>query len=382
MNPLNLDILLNYYTDISPIPIWRQESIPDRCEGILLEEYLRDFSVDEGCANYIVTDECLFLGKLVQKGTGNVILLGPVTEYALTADATYRILRQTKTTKGNIRQMKQYLDDIPLVPLQLFIKHLSFLNYLINENGSLLPQSIPNKTRSVSSVVPVNPDALYHNTAQFETYLIYCVEHGRLELVESALENIQRLGLNMGKVSSSALTALKNTFITTASLICRAAVKGGMDYDRAMSLSDAYIQQVEYIQTPSDHYRLFTKMCEDFTRRTYDIQLGANDSQLVRDVARSINGKLHQKITVEELAAEQAVSSSYLSHYFHQQTGKRLTDYIAEQKINEAIHLMKTTDLPLAQIAYQLAFSSQSYFHAVFKKITGVNPGKYPRKTM
>ena len=42
---------------------------------------------------------------------------------------------------------------------------------------------------------------------------------------------------------------------------------------------------------------------------------------------------------------------------------------------------MQTTDMTLAQIAYQLSFSSQSYFHATFKKVTGVNPGKYPRNT-
>lgn len=120
-------------------------------------------------------------------------------------------------------------------------------------------------------------------------------------------------------------------------------------------------------------------MITDFTKRTHDLRLCSNCSPLVRDVARDINHRLHEKITVEDLAAKNKVSSSYLSHHFRQETGKRLSDYIAEQKIDEAIRLMQTTDMALAQIAYQLSFSSQSYFHATFKKVTGSNPGKYPR---
>lgn len=375
----DLDILLNHYAGISHIPVCVQPNTPDTCEDTICLFYTRNLSVEEGCAGYIVTDEYLFCGKIVQKATGTAVLLGPATEYALTADAIHRITKQMGTSRKDSRGMQTFLGNIPLAALSLFIKHLSFLNYLINGKSDLLAQPSPSGTTSKRFQKPPSSDPVYHNTAQFENYLMKCIEHGRLDLVQSVLEEVNHLGLNMGKVSSTSLNALKNIFITSTSLACRAAVQGGMDYDRAMSLSDAYLQQVEYIQTSNDHYRLFTEMITDFTKRTHDLRLCSNCSQLVKDVARNINSKLYQKITVEELACNHNVSSSYLSHHFRQQTGKRLTDYIAEQKIDEAIRLMQTTDMSLAQIAYQLSFSSQSYFHATFKKVTGMNPGKYPR---
>ena len=377
----DLDILLNHYASISHIPICIQPSTPDTYEDGIRLFYTRSLHVEEGCAGYVVTDEYLFCGKIVQKETGTVILLGPATEYALSSDTILRIMKQMEISRSDTRGMQALLSSIPLASLSLFIKHLSFLNYLINGKSDLLPyRSAPRNTYKRLHKPPTS-EPVYHNTAQFENHLIQCIEHGQLDLIQSALQEANLSRLNMGKVSSTSLNALKNTFITSTTLACRAAVKGGLDYDRAMSLSDAYIQQIEHIQSSEDHYRLFTEMLIDFTKRTHDLRLCSNCSQLVKDVAREVNGKLYQKITVEELAANHNISSSYLSHHFRQETGKRLTDYIAEQKIDEAIRLMQTTDMTLAQIAYQLSFSSQSYFHATFKKVTGVNPGKYPRNT-
>lgn len=378
MEPLDLDILLNHYAGISHIPVRIQPDAPETYEDTICLYYTGSLSVEEGSAGYTVTDEYVFCGKVVQKATGTIVLLGPVTEYALTADAIARITKQLGISRKEARGIQTFLQEIPLTTLSLFLKHLSFLNYLMNGKSDLLPQSIRATGKRLQKAQESEP--VYHNTAQYENYLMRCIEHGQLELVQSALEEVSRIGLNMGKVSSTSLNALKNILISSTTLACRAAVQGGLDYDRAMSLSDVYIQQTEHIQTAADHYRLFTEMVTDFTRRTHDLRLCTNCSSLVRKVARDINGKLYQKISVEALARDHGVSSSYLSHRFHQETGKRLTDYIAEQKIDEAVRLMQTTGLTLAQISYQLSFSSQSYFHATFKKVTGMSPGKYPRR--
>ena len=71
---------------------------------------------------------------------------------------------------------------------------------------------------------------------------------------------------------------------------------------------------------------------------------------------------------------------SYLGREFKKSTGKTITLYIQEQKIAEARRQLETTNLPLSQIAMQLNFSSQNYFHHVFKKITGVTPNQYAQK--
>ena len=375
---LDLDILLNYNAGISRIPAVKMSALTN-AQAEPAAFYTKQLDVAPGEAGYFITDEFVFCGKLVQKDSGTVVLVGPATEHPLSKDASTRIAKEMGLHTREANALHQRLSTLPLVSLTDYLQVLSFLNYVINENNALLPRHSTNHPAQQITPAPIQ-EAIFHNTAQYENYMLQCVEHGQIDLITPLLEEASVAGMKMGNVSNNSLRALKNITITAVTLACRAAVRGGLDYDRAMSLSDAYIQQSDNIRTFDDHWQLWTNMMIDLTARVADLRLHSNCSDLVRSVSRRINGKLYQKITVDQLSKELGVSSSYLSHQFKRETGQTLTDYIAWQKIDEAKRLMQITDLSLAQIAYQLAFSSQSYFHATFKKVTGISPGKFPRK--
>ena len=375
---LDLDILLNYNAGISRIPAVKMSALTNaQAEPVVF--YTKQLDVAPGEAGYFITDEFVFCGKLVQKDSGTVVLVGPATEYPLSKDAIARITKEIGLQGKEATVLQQRLAALPVVSLTDYLQVLSFLNYIINENNALLPRYSSNPPVQRISA-PESQEAVFHNTAQYENYLLQCVEHGQIDMLMPLLQEASVSRMNMGNVSSNSLRARKNITITAVTLACRAAIKGGLDYDRTMSLSDDYIQQADHIRTFDDHWQLWTNMVIDLTLRVADLRLHSNCSDLVRSVSRRINGKLYQKITVDQLSKELGVSSSYLSHQFKRETGQTLTEYIAWQKIDEAKRLMQTTDLSLAQIAYQLAFSSQSYFHATFKKVTGISPGKFPRK--
>lgn len=376
---LDLDILLTHYAGIGRVPVRKQTEISKDSIMELCEFYSRRLHIEAGSAGYLVTDEFLFCAKIVQKGTQETILLGPATEHPLSAEAIMRITRELGLSRNHSQQMSNVLKNIPLVSLSDFLKTLSFLNYIINENNVMTSNNAMPTAPKI--ITPMNaPEPVYHNTAEFEQALIQCIEYGKLDLLHNMLDINVINTKNMGLVSTDSLRALKNVFVTSTTLACRAAVRGGLDYDRALALSDSYLLRLEQIQNYDGFQLLFHEMLTDFTSRTADLHLHNGCSKLIRDVVRDIHGKVYQKITVEQLAATQKVSSSYLSHRFKRETGISLTDYISLQKINEAKRLMQKTDLTLAQIAYQLAFSSQSYFHTVFKKVTGMTPAQFPRQ--
>lgn len=101
------------------------------------------------------------------------------------------------------------------------------------------------------------------------------------------------------------------------------------------------------------------------------------DSFLVSRCKEEVRRRLHTKVTVEELAKSLDLSPSYLSRMFHKEQGITITDYVAQEKIRAAQNMLLTTDLSYEAIAYELGFSSQSYFGAVFKRLTGVTPREY-----
>jgi len=55
----------------------------------------------------------------------------------------------------------------------------------------------------------------------------------------------------------------------------------------------------------------------------------------------------------------------------------RFMAYLNKIRIEKGRHLLKNTDIPLVDIAGLVGYEDQSYFTKVFKRLTGVSPGKY-----
>ena len=87
-----------------------------------------------------------------------------------------------------------------------------------------------------------------------------------------------------------------------------------------------------------------------------------------------------KRITLNDISEHVAFSVSYLSRMFKEEKGINLTSYINEVRVRNAKLLLKGSDAPLSEVAYLTGFDDQSYFSKVFKKHTGVTPGKYREK--
>lgn len=371
---MNLDILRKKFSSVSPLQIVPQSSVPAQQE--LCAHYTQKLKLQAGQAGHTVTDEFLFFGKLVQKDSNAVLLIGPATEYPLTPDAKRRITEELGLRGKQKAALLAQLEAIPIMPLTAFIQQLSFLNYIVNGDetvqSNFADHAIALHPHQNISLTP----SQHHNTEQLEAQMLGCIACGNPKELEKLLDAAVLNQYTTGIIVKDSIRAHRNILVTATTLACRAAVKGGLDYDLSLSLSDQYMQQIEGVYTFDSFNRLWRQMLLDYAARTAALQLPGEPSELVRAVARKISGQLYQKISVAQLAQELQVSRSYLSHQFKRETGESLTDYILHQKIGEARRLMQTTDMPLAEIAYQLAFSSQSYFNTTFKKITGHTPGK------
>ena len=68
-----------------------------------------------------------------------------------------------------------------------------------------------------------------------------------------------------GVIANDGLRQFKNTFIVTATLASRAAIKGGMDAEDALSLSDDYIRKCELMSGVDSIVNLQYHMVLDYT---------------------------------------------------------------------------------------------------------------------
>jgi len=100
-------------------------------------------------------------------------------------------------------------------------------------------------------------------------------------------------------------------------------------------------------------------------------------SELIEKSLEYIKIHLTEDLSLQEVAQAVSLSPTYFHSIFKKALCKTLHEYVEEQRIKKAIHLLMTTEMKLTEIAYECGFSSQSYFSYVFKRKMNTTPRKY-----
>ncbi len=119
----------------------------------------------------------------------------------------------------------------------------------------------------------------------------------------------------------------------------------------------------------------------DFLHRIQEIVGGAEmlaplTGVLVKRGIAYLGAHATEPISRWQLAEAINVSEDYLTRIFRKELGLSPWDYLTRIRINIAKKLLRTTTLTIGEVANQSGFQDQAYFCRVFKKATGMNPGK------
>lgn len=86
-------------------------------------------------------------------------------------------------------------------------------------------------------------------------------------------------------------------------------------------------------------------------------------------------------LTVSKLACRLKRHRISLNRSFREAYGINLSEYIMSLRRQEALRLIRDSDLPLREVALCSGFSSAGYFIQSIRKITGMTPGELRKKT-
>lgn len=114
--------------------------------------------------------------------------------------------------------------------------------------------------------------------------------------------------------------------------------------------------------------------------RTFRFKEGNRESPLKNrffPLLQFIESKLEAKLSLDDLAARAGLHPAYFSDCFTREIGMRPMQWLARKRIEKAQFLLHTTDMELKEIAEICGFNDTNYFFKVFKKMTGITPGKY-----
>lgn len=101
------------------------------------------------------------------------------------------------------------------------------------------------------------------------------------------------------------------------------------------------------------------------------------DPALLRRLLRArdrMDAASHEAWPVERLAGVSGVSEAHFARSFKQAFGLPPHRYLLTRRIERAVALLRDTDLPVIEIAFQTGWQSLGTFGRVFRDITGGNP--------
>lgn len=110
-----------------------------------------------------------------------------------------------------------------------------------------------------------------------------------------------------------------------------------------------------------------------------NLQSGQN-YEIIAKAKRFIETNFNNSITLKNIANSVNLSPIYFHNIFTSACGISPHDYLINCKIAEAKKQLWDSKIPLNLVAENCGFGCQQYFTKIFKKQTGITPGKYRKE--
>lgn len=337
---------------------------------------------------YFITPRFHYYG-IVNSGTYKIVL-GPSRQWTANKTDLNELAFECDVPQDETENFVTAMESLVAMPLNSILQTLCSMNFVLNgeklsvaditiydeEQFRLSEEITADETQKNYDETDLPADVTaVHNTLALEQTIMNFVRHGDTAALKEWLKNAP--AVRPGILSSDALRQLKNTFIVTATLVSRAAIRGGMDVNDALSLSDAYIQKCELLSSVEPIVNLQYHMVIDYTERVEKLRLGKTPTKLTTDIANYVQKHLTEPVDIDALAKAMFVSRTHLAVKFKKETGRTLSDFVLKEKIEEGKRLLRYTDKSISAIAAYLGFSSQSHFANVFRKYANSSPNEY-----
>ena len=106
----------------------------------------------------------------------------------------------------------------------------------------------------------------------------------------------------------------------------------------------------------------------------------AQDPRLLRRLLRAkdrMDQASHEEWPIARLASVSGVSEAHFARSFKQAFGLPPHRYLLTRRIERATALLRDTDLPIIEVAYETGWNSLGTFGRIFRDITGKSPGEF-----
>lgn len=104
--------------------------------------------------------------------------------------------------------------------------------------------------------------------------------------------------------------------------------------------------------------------------------------ETISKIRNYIGQHISEEISLQSLSEMCGYNTAYLSRLFHKETGQKLSDFIAEQRMDYIKKMMCDRSLTFSDIMERTSFKTRSYFNRFVKRMTSENPQRLREKLL
>ena len=328
--------------------------------------------------------ECHYILFPIRDESENIILLGPYITENASIMHTNEICRNSKIPELFLSFLHQYYSTLPCLSDSSFIE-----NFLITI------------AENIYEVGNFKLEYIRENSAQDTAYLTHMDSNtgnddimSRLEyrygLEEKVIDSISRGDFtsamhfssdpalrNMDNRASSTLRSKKNNLLAFNTICRKGAERGCVHPIHLDEMSRRMAIKIENMTAPDQdreiHREILRKYCTMVQHNST-----AGYSPVMQRVLNHISQHLPEaELTLQSTAQNLSLNKSYLSTLFKKEKNATFTEYVNTKRIERAIFLLNSTDLPIQDIASSCGIPDVTYFTRIFKSQKGMTPSQY-----
>ena len=317
-----------------------------------------------------------------ERGQSLIFVMGPAfytPPVETQLRAALRPYTNTVQSAGLISKLIAHLPNMPVIPHAIFIRYVTMVHNILTGRQIDVQGVLAEPDFGGVSAGPSQENRDRVNVYLAERAMLKMVRNGDINY-QSALNISSSLSPGVPVQGRDPLQQTRISIIVFTTLVSRAAIEGGLSPEVAYALGDSYIEAAVNSNDTGELNALALTMYHDFIYRVHRLRSNPNCSTAIQKCCDYIELSLDKHISISDLAALVGYTDYYLTEKFKKETGVPLFLYIRYAKIERAKVYLESSDLPVKEIAEQLAFNTPNYFIKCFHEVTGYSPAQYRKQ--
>lgn len=294
------------------------------------------------------------------------------------------IIKKNKIDEKHFKEFKRLVNEVPIVNPDK-VNSMSELLFIVAEHISDIKPSVYIEEREMLEQQSNISEYIHYiktmgGSVADQSYPIE-KERRLLSLIslgdkDGALRVLNEIFGHVFFSTGGDFFVVKSRILELVVLLSRATLEGGADIEQIFGLNYNYLSEINKFETTEELTFWLSKIMTRFTDCVFNLR-DVKHVDVIYKAIDFIRRNYMKKITLDEVAAFVFLSPSYFSKVFKDEMKTTFNNYLNHVRIEMSKKLLLDDNIALTEVSSLVGYEAQSYFSKVFKKVSGVSPGKY-----